>query len=297
MEELSLTEVNEPATAESEELKTTEIRARRSFRLSRRVATPVGTASGARRKPWRTVGITVALAGMVATVALPALGALLPSAQASSNNNALTLQQVAQNGSQSFVAASSVSDATVSRDGYAATTGDEIAKKKAEEAAIARAKAAAEAAAQASNAPRPVDFKPSSQSGTVVFPLANLDYIGDGFMSRGGRHQGVDMLAPGMTPIYAAHAGTVVVSSESYWGYGVAVEVEGDVDGVSVNTRYGHMTYNTRTVGVGDHVSQGQIIGYVGSTGSSTANHLHFEVRLNGSLTDPISWLQAYGAM
>ena len=299
MEEYSLTEVNESETTPSEELKNADVRARRSFRLSPRTSERKSVKVRAPRKPLRTIGMTVALAGMVATVAVPAIGALMPSAEAASTNSALTLQQVAENGSQSFVAASSVSDTAVTRDGYSATTPDEIAQKKAEEAAIERAKAAAAAAAASVSASssKPVNFNPSSQTGIVVFPLEHVNTFGDGFMSRGGAHQGVDLLTDAMTPIYAAHSGTVVVSSESYWGYGVAVEVEGDVDGVNVNTRYGHMTYGTRTVNVGDYVKQGTIIGYVGSTGSSTANHLHFEVRINGSLTDPISWLQAYGAM
>ena len=60
-----------------------------------------------------------------------------------------------------------------------------------------------------------------------------------------------------------------------------------------MNTLYGHMTYGSRQVSVGQSVEAGQLIGLVGSTGSSTACHLHFEVHINGSVVDPWAWLQA----
>ena len=53
------------------------------------------------------------------------------------------------------------------------------------------------------------------------------------------------------------------------------------------------MTYGSRQVSVGQSVSAGQLIGLVGSTGSSTACHVHFEVHINGSVVDPWAWLQA----
>lgn len=251
----------------------------------------------AKGRTLKTVGISVALAGMVATVALPALGALMPAAQASTAAT-MTLQQVAEDGSQSFVAASSVSESAVSRGGYSATTPEEVAQKKAAAAAIERAKAAAAAAAAASASKAQmfsnVDFNMTSPgSGEVRWPLTSIDYIGDGFRSRGGNHDGVDMLAGARTPIYAAHAGTVVVSSEGYYGYGVGVVIDGSVGGTSIETTYGHMTYGSRVVSVGDRVEAGQLIGLVGSTGRSTANHLHFEVVANGQLIDPMGWLNA----
>ncbi|MBN9168540.1 MAG: M23 family metallopeptidase, partial [Microbacterium sp.] len=56
-------------------------------------------------------------------------------------------------------------------------------------------------------------------------------------------------------------------------------------------TLYGHMTYGSRVVQAGQTVAAGQVIGLVGSTGRSTANHLHFEVMLNGTHVDPLAWL------
>ena len=103
------------------------------------------------------------------------------------------------------------------------------------------------------------------------------------------------MLCAGGTPIGAAADGVVRISSESYFGYGVAVVIDHVINGQTVSTLYGHMTYGTRAVQVGQTVTAGQIIGLVGSTGRSTANHLHFEVKINGSLVDPMAWLRANG--
>jgi murein DD-endopeptidase MepM/ murein hydrolase activator NlpD len=85
----------------------------------------------------------------------------------------------------------------------------------------------------------------------------------------------------------------VKVSSESYYGYGVGVVIEHEIGGQQVETTYGHMTYGSRAVQAGDTVAAGQLIGLVGSTGQSTANHLHFEVQVNGALVDPLAWLRA----
>lgn len=255
----------------------------------------------------RTVGILVAVAGLIATVALPAAAASLNGTTAEGGPR--TLQQAAQDAAQTLVVASDATTGEIARDSYAATTPEEIEKKKAEEAALARAKAAAEAAAAAAAANKNNNNNNSSGgggasyptdvplvapgSGAVRWPLMSFDYIGDGFRSRGGSHEGVDLLAPAMTPIYAAAAGVVSVSSEGFYGYGVAVEIEHVLGGQRVKTTYGHMTYGTRQVSEGQSVEVGQLIGYVGSTGRSTANHLHFEVRINDSLVDPIGWLDA----
>lgn len=89
-------------------------------------------------------------------------------------------------------------------------------------------------------------------------------------------HNGVDMGAPAGTPIRAAAAGEVIVSKSSGWngGYGNYVVIK---HGNGTQTLYAHNSKNA--VGVGDYVSQGEVIGYVGNTGRSTGYHLHFEVR------------------
>jgi murein DD-endopeptidase MepM/ murein hydrolase activator NlpD len=69
--------------------------------------------------------------------------------------------------------------------------------------------------------------------------------------------------------------------------------IDSVIGGKSVATTYGHMTYGSRQVQAGETVAAGQLIGFVGSTGRSTANHLHFEVWVNGSLYEPYGWLAA----
>ena len=98
-------------------------------------------------------------------------------------------------------------------------------------------------------------------------------------------HTGVDLAARSGTPIYAAGDGVI----EYYkWqsGYGNKVEIK-HVNGYE--TAYGHMSRYDDGLGVGSVVRQGQIIGYVGSTGQSTGPHLHFEIKINGNLVDPLS--------
>ena len=131
-------------------------------------------------------------------------------------------------------------------------------------------------------------------SGEVRWPVTNFTYASYNLFRPANRpnHNGFDMVAPAGTPIFAAAAGVVRISQESYAGYGVAVVIDSVVGGQKVSTLYGHMTYGTRQVVAGQSVSAGQLIGAVGSTGSSTANHLHFEVTINGGLVDPLAWLQ-----
>lgn len=95
-------------------------------------------------------------------------------------------------------------------------------------------------------------------------------------------HAGEDIGAPSGTPILASDSGTVVISGYNAGGYGNYVTIS---HGNGRVTLYGHMT--SRAVASGDVVTQGQVIGYVGSTGMSTGPHLHFEVRVNGVTTDP----------
>jgi murein DD-endopeptidase MepM/ murein hydrolase activator NlpD len=108
-------------------------------------------------------------------------------------------------------------------------------------------------------------------------------------MRWGAFHSGMDLAAPYGTPIYAAHAGTVLVSSY-YGGYGNCVIM--DV-GNGVTVYYGHQS--ALTVVEGQQIKAGQLLGYVGSTGQSTGNHLHFELRLNGEAVDPKNFMLARG--
>ena len=103
-----------------------------------------------------------------------------------------------------------------------------------------------------------------------------------------GNHTGIDIPAPRNTPIYAAKSGVVttsVLGSGVNWSYGNFVVVSHS-DGTS--TLYAHM--NSRNVTRGQTVRQGDVVGYVGTTGRSSGNHLHFEIRVNGERKDPMDF-------
>ncbi len=98
-------------------------------------------------------------------------------------------------------------------------------------------------------------------------------------------HKGIDIAAPRGTPVYAADGGTVTYAG---WmsGYGYLVRIN---HGNGYETYYGHNS--SLTVSVGQHVYKGQQIARVGSTGNSTGNHCHFEVRYNGVAKNPLNYL------
>ncbi len=100
-------------------------------------------------------------------------------------------------------------------------------------------------------------------------------------------HGGVDIGAPAGSPIYAAASGTVQVVAyhQHKYSYGNYVVLD---HGGGIKTLYAHMT--SYTVSAGQTVNQGDVIGYVGNTGYSFGNHLHFEVRVNGSRVNPMGY-------
>lgn len=98
-----------------------------------------------------------------------------------------------------------------------------------------------------------------------------------------GPHPGIDFAAPSGTPIYATADGVVDVTEIAFTGYGKKVEID---HGYGYRTRYAHM--NAFIVKVGQSVKRGELIGYVGSTGHSTAPHVHYEVFINRAQVNPI---------
>ncbi|MEL0168261.1 MAG: peptidoglycan DD-metalloendopeptidase family protein [Pseudomonadaceae bacterium] len=98
-------------------------------------------------------------------------------------------------------------------------------------------------------------------------------------------HKGVDYAAATGTPIKATGDGRVV-SAGRKGGYGNAVVIQ---HGRKYQTLYGHMSRFARGISAGTHVTQGQIIGYVGMTGLATGPHLHYEFRVDGRHVDPLS--------
>jgi murein DD-endopeptidase MepM/ murein hydrolase activator NlpD len=126
-----------------------------------------------------------------------------------------------------------------------------------------------------------------------IQPLANFAFTSafgvraDPFRGTAAMHAGIDLSAPYGTPIYATADG-MVERAEWFGGYGNMVEID---HGKGIATRYGHMSRIAAHNGT--HVKRGDLIGYVGSTGRSTGNHLHYEVRIDGHAVNPIPFLQS----
>ena len=99
-------------------------------------------------------------------------------------------------------------------------------------------------------------------------------------------HRGDDLCAAEGTEIYAAADGVVLAAQEHYsWGNFVEIDHGTDADGLRWATLYAHM--QSCAVQVGQTVTAGQVIGYVGSTGNATGNACHFEMYVNGTLVEP----------
>lgn len=134
---------------------------------------------------------------------------------------------------------------------------------------------------------------PPTESG-FIFPLNTAGYVritdpyGMRYHPTTGQysmHTGVDFAAYLGTSIYASKSGVVTTAESHYiWGNYVVIN-----HGDGTSTLYAHMDYDA--VSVGDYVTQGQTIGYVGSTGWSTGPHLHFTIYINGSTVNPVNYV------
>ena len=168
----------------------------------------------------------------------------------------------------------------------------EAAHKKLESAAAAMdaeiARKEKELEAQLSASGNPI----VSESG-FQWPLSGYNTLSSLFGNRihpitgkPNNHTGIDIPAPKGTNIRAAKSG-VVLTSARHSSYGEYVVIS---HGNGETTLYAHMS--KRLVSEGDRVSQGDVIGLVGTTGSSTGNHLHFEIRENGTRVDPVNYFK-----
>ena len=150
---------------------------------------------------------------------------------------------------------------------------------------------AAEAAAQA--AQNGSGYYPYLVEGTGQFawPVPGYYSISSYYGWRWGRlHGGLDISSSGIygAATVASDGGTVILSyAGDYGGYGNCVMID---HGNGFTTVYAHLAY-APSVYEGQIVSQGEVVGYVGSTGRSTGPHLHFEIRYNGSTQDPLNYL------
>ena len=131
---------------------------------------------------------------------------------------------------------------------------------------------------------------PLPQSYTIT---SWFGYREDPFTGEIAYHSGTDIGAPGGTPILAAADGTVTIANAiDSWGggYGYHIKISHND---TFDTLYAHCS--SICVTVGQEVKQGEVIGYVGTTGNSTGNHLHFEVWQNGERTDALGYFKAKG--
>lgn len=127
---------------------------------------------------------------------------------------------------------------------------------------------------------------PSVAPITVSWYSSNFGWRIDPFTGKNAMHEGVDYMVPAGTPVYAS-AGGVVVFAGLHPQYGNMVEID---HGNQIITRYAHAS--KLLVKVGEVVRRGHEIAKVGSTGRSTGNHLHFEVRYRGTAQNPVRFLQ-----
>lgn len=128
-------------------------------------------------------------------------------------------------------------------------------------------------------------------SGSLIWPVDGPVVSGFGSRTINGSyeyHPGIDIAVPEGTPIRAAATGTVSLqqSEAESGGYGNYTCID---HGGGLSTCYAHQS--SFAVSLGQAVSQGDIIGYTGCTGYCFGPHLHFEVRINGSVTDPMGYL------
>ena len=233
-------------------------------------------------RPLRAAGTMAAVLALIAGVAIPAYAAT------QAGTEQVTAHDVAEADAQTLTVDDTATASSLSAGDYSATTMVEIEEKKAAEEAAERAKQLAAAAMASTASVYTGAALPDKPSAGVVFPLPGGSYsVGRG-LGDSGYHQGRDLLASTGTPIFAIADGVVSTAGWS-GGYGNAVFVNHNVGGSAVESRSAHMS--SIAVSPGQAVTAGQIIGYVGSTGRSTAPHLHIEIRVNGGLVEPLSWL------
>ena len=237
---------------------------RQDQQIALQVKTAREKAAAERRATRRTRAVQVATVAVISAKA----------AEARSVRDSLAASRDTLTSARSLKAGA-VSDVRETREEYLAEVEALAADSAALAAAIRDAQAGSGAGTTGSGAPSASGF---------IWPVNGV--VVSGFGMRWGRmHEGIDISASSGTPIWAAAAGTVIWSG---WrgGYGNCVVVD---HGNGLATLYAHGS--ALLVGVGEHVSQGQTVALVGSTGNSSGPHLHFEVRVNGVAVDPLLYL------
>lgn len=187
-------------------------------------------------------------------------------------------------------------DIDAARAEYAKAAAAEAAAQASINAIIAQMQAEEEAARQeAAQNNQQYTGTGSTATGTYIWPCPSSTYVTSAFGMRDHPlfgderpHSGIDIAGSAGSEVLAADSGTVAVAtySSSYGNYVTIYHSNGDY------TLYAHMS--SLAVSAGQSVTQGDVIGYVGSTGWATGPHLHFEIRVNGSTVDPLSYFSNY---
>jgi murein DD-endopeptidase MepM/ murein hydrolase activator NlpD len=146
------------------------------------------------------------------------------------------------------------------------------------------------------------DYDYDATAGSIRWPFPTKVKISSGYGERvapcqgcSSVHMGLDFQPPNNSPIYAIADGTVSLQQDDQWGYGNHVYIDhGDLlgDGSNIQSLYAHMQHGSVPLSAGQDVKVGDFIGLVGSTGTATGIHLHFELLVDGVQVDPFKWLQ-----
>jgi murein DD-endopeptidase MepM/ murein hydrolase activator NlpD len=131
-----------------------------------------------------------------------------------------------------------------------------------------------------------LQMKVSGRDDELIWPLSSIDKISSAFGIRWGQlHTGIDLPSQRGTPVVAVMDGKVI-SASYVSGHGKSINIE---HRNNYYTRYSHNS--VMLVQPGEYVKKGQVIAFVGSTGNSTGNHLHFEIRYNDIPLNPLDFL------
>ena len=278
----------EPTTTVSRGAKAKRRKVKRSKAAARKVSTRTAAARGPRRSLRKraaskllTFGAMVFAAAFMVGTTVPAM-AIFPDAPSSAvaDYAAAELKRApaaAALPAQTFAASSTALENVTARDAFGVTSYAEML------------------VAQYGNR----SYNYSTTTGAVRWPFPYAVPISSGFGDRAApcrscssHHLGLDFTPGRGAPIYAIADGVVVTSEASQWGYGTHVTISHVINGQNIDSLYAHMQVGTTTMVPGMEVKVGDFVGLVGSTGTATGPHLHFEVRVEGVQVDPFVWLQ-----
>ena len=145
-----------------------------------------------------------------------------------------------------------------------------------------------------------MNFSYEATNGRIRWPFAISVPISDAYGARvapcrgcSTMHRGVDFVPGDGSPISAIAAGTVTFTEVTNGGIGNQVQIEHELNGMTITSVYAGMRSNSSPLHVGDKVAVVDFVGLVGMTGVATGPHLHFELLINGDHTDPFAWLKA----